>query len=465
MAVTDKASRYGDEVVQIEPIGIEHIDESERHGHVSSIFTLWFGANVELATLTTGAAAVALFGLSFQEAAVGLILGNILGVILLGLVSTFGPRLGVPQMVHSRAPFGFYGNFLPGAFNAVAGVTWFAVNTVLGSFAFEILFHTNFLIALVIMALIQVIVAVYGYNMIHAVERFMAVILTIVFLGVSVFAFIHANYALPFDAKSPLGQYTGIQGGIIEAVGLALSYLLGWTVFGSDYTRYLPAQTKSSKVFLNAASSNFIAGVWLELVGVALATIFPSQAASPNPINLLTGIHPNWMIPVVLFAVLIGTVTANVLNIYSGSLSALVINIPIKRWMAAIFVGILGAILAYVARKSYYLDFENFLFLLAYWLAPWAAVVLVDFFVIRKKRYQTGMFYNPKRFVRPGLWAWILGIVVSVPFFNQALYVGSFAYHHPHMGDISYYVSFVVAGLTYWFFGRSQVKEEQVPIE
>jgi NCS1 family nucleobase:cation symporter-1 len=192
---------------------------------------------------------------------------------------------------------------------------------------------------------------------------------------------------------------------------------------------------------------------------VALATIFPSQAMSPNPINLLTGIHPSWMVPVILFAVLIGTVTANVLNIYSGSLSALVINIPVKRWMAAVLVGIFGAVLAYVARTSYYLDFENFLFLLAYWLAPWAAVVLVDFFIIRKQRYQTGMFYDPRRFVRPGLWAWVLGIVVSVPFFNQALYVGSFAYHHPHMGDISYYVSFVVAGLSYWIMGRSQVKE------
>ncbi|WP_242848350.1 purine-cytosine permease family protein [Sulfobacillus thermosulfidooxidans] len=459
MAATKKASQYGDEVARIEPIGIEHIEETERHGHVSSVFTLWFGANVELATLTTGTAAVALFGLNFEQAALGLILGNILGVILLGLVSTFGPRLGVPQMVHSRAPFGFYGNFLPGALNAIAGVMWFAVNTVLGSFAFEALFHTNFVVALLVMALVQVIVAVYGYNMIHAVERFMAIILTLVFIGVSIFAFAHANYALPFDAKSPLGQYTGIRGGIIEAVGLALSYLLGWTVFGSDYTRYLPADTKPSKVFFNAASANFIAGVWLELVGVALATIFPQAASSPNPISLLTGIEPHWMVPVALFAVIIGTVTADVLNIYSGSLSALVINIPVKRWMAAILVGIIGAILAYVARKSYYLDFENFLFLLAYWLAPWTAVVLVDFFVIRKERYHTGLFYDPRRFVRSGLWAWIIAIVVSIPFFNQALYVGSFAYHHPHMGDISYYVSFIVAAIVYFILGQRTARD------
>lgn len=454
-----EGSQYGAEVARIEPIGIEHIEKSERHGHVSSVFTLWFGANVELATLTTGTAAVALFGLSFTQAAIGLIIGNILGVTLLGLVSTFGPRLGVPQMVHSRAPFGFFGNFLPGSLNAIAGVMWFAVNTVLGSFAFEALFHTDFMAALLVMVLIQVIVAVYGHNMIHAVERFMAVILTIVFAGVSIFAFAHANYALPFDPKSVLGQYTGIRGGIIEAVGLALSYLLGWTVFGSDYTRYLPSSTPASHVFFNAASANFIAGVWLELLGVALATIFPAAASGADPIALLSGIHPHWMVPVALFAVIIGTVTADVLNIYSGSLSALVINVPIKRWTAAVLVGLLGGILAYVARNSYYLDFENFLFLLAYWLAPWTAIVLVDYFIVRRGRYNTAMFYDPRRVLRPGFWAWLAAIVVSVPFFNQAMYVGAFADHHPHMGDISYYVSFLVAGLLYWLLGTRYARD------
>lgn len=456
MAATNNAEpRYGEEVARIEPIGIEHIQESERHGKVSSVFTLWFGANVELATLTTGVAAVGLFGLSFWQAAIGLVIGNIIGASLLGLVSTFGPRLGIPQMVHSRSAFGFFGNFFPGAFNLIAGAMWFAVNTVLGTFAFTTLLHTSFVVGLIIMVIAQVIIAVYGHNMIHAVERWMAGLLTLVFIGVSIFAFSHAHYAVPFDAHSVLGQYSGITGGIIEAVGLALSYLFGWTVFGSDYTRYLPKSTKSGHVFGNAAGANFIAAVWLELVGVALATIFP-KAANGNPIALITGIQPHWLVDFALLAVMFGTVTANVLNIYSGSLSALVINIPIKRWMAAVAVGIVGAIVAYVGHKAYYLNFENFLFLLAYWLAPWSAVVLVDFFLIHKGEYPESMFYNPKRIINRGFWAWLIGIAVSIPFFNQSLYVGAFAYNHGHWGDITYYVSFVVAGVVYWLIGKRQ---------
>ncbi|NMP21029.1 purine-cytosine permease family protein [Sulfobacillus harzensis] len=456
MAASNSAEpRYGEEVARIEPIGIEHIKESERHGKVSSVFTLWFGANVELATLTTGVAAVGLFGLSFWQAAIGLVIGNIIGAVVLALVSTFGPRLGVPQLVHSRSAFGFFGNFLPGAFNLVAGALWFAVNTVLGTFAFTALLHTGFLVGLIIMVVLQVIIAVYGYNMIHAVERVMAGLLTLVFIGVSIFAFSHAHYSAPFNPHSILGQYSGITGGIIEAVGLAVSYLFGWTVFGSDYTRYLPKTTKPSAIFGNVFSSNFIAAVWLELVGVALAGIFP-KAANGNPIALITGIHPAWLVDLALLAVVFGTITANVLNIYSGSLSALVINVPIKRWVAAVAVGVVGAVVAYIGHTAYYVDFENFLFLLAYWIAPWAAVVLVDFFLIHKGSYPESIFYNPKRVINRGLWAWAIAIIVSVPFFNQSLYVGAFANAHGHWGDISYYVSFVVAGVVYWIFGKKQ---------
>lgn len=448
------APRYGDDVARIEPIGIEHIEGAERHGHTASIFTLWWGANVELATLTTGAAAVALFGLNFWQAAAGLAVGNLFGVLVLGALSTFGPRLGVPQLVHSRAAFGFYGNFLPGLFNVVAGALWFAVNTVLGAYAFVSLFGVPFWLALTVMVAVQIVVAIYGYNMIHAVERWMAGILTAVFLAVSLFAFGHVRLDLPFNPQAPLAGVTGLWGGMIEAVGLAFSYLLGWTVFASDYTRYLPADTPPAAVFRNAAVANLVAGLWLELVGVALALVFPRAAASPNPLGLVTGMGTHWLVAVALVAVIIGTVTANVLNIYSGSLSALVINLPLPRWTAALGIGIVGGLVAWVGHRSYYVGFENFLFLLAYWLAPWAAVVLVDFYLVRRGRYATAWFYDPRRRVRSGFWAWAVAVACSVPFFNQSLYVGAVASHLSHLGDISYYVGFVVAGGLYWWWSR-----------
>jgi NCS1 family nucleobase:cation symporter-1 len=357
-------------------------------------------------------------------------------------------------MVQSRSAFGFFGNFGPGTLTALAGVMWFAVNTVLGAFAFQELFRTPFVLALLVMVVLQVVVAVYGYNMIHLVERWLAVVLTLVFVGVSIFAFTHVHYRIPYNSHAPVAS--GIGGGMVEAVGLAFSYLMGWTVYASDYTRYLPQKTSARSVFWNASLSNFIACVWLELLGVAMALVLPVYAADTNPTLMLNHIRPDWLGPVALVAVVLGTLTANVLNIYSGSLSSLVINIPLKRWMAAVMVGILGGILADIGHRSYYVGFQNFLFLLGYWLAPWAAIVLVDYFWVFRGRYQTDVFYDPRRVFAPGFWAWVVAIVVSIPFFNQTLYQGPFARHFPQFGDLSYYVGFVVAGILYWILARNR---------
>jgi NCS1 family nucleobase:cation symporter-1 len=128
--------------------------------------------------------------------------------------------------------------------------------------------------------------------------------------------------------------------------------------------------------------------------------------------------------------------------------------VPVPRWTAAVIVGLVGGVVSYIGRTSYYISFENFLFLLGYWLAPWAAIVLVDFFWVNRGHYPAQIFYNPRRWVGRGLWSWAIGVLASVPFFNQSLYQGPIASHYPQIGDVSYYVSFIVAGVVYWAWSR-----------
>lgn len=446
---------YRDEVLKVEPKGIEPVRDEERHGRPFNIFTLWWGANVEFATLAIGALAIIL-GLSFVQAAVAIVVANVLGAALLGALSLFGTRLGVPQLIHSRKPFGYFGNIIPGLLNFVAGFAWFAVNTVLGVFALQWLTKMPFTLALAIMVIIQVGLAIYGYNMIHALERYMAVVLTVIFLIVSYYAFTRGNLSIPFNVKA--GGFNGVTGTFIITFSIVFSYLLGWMAFSSDYTRYLPKDTPNRKIWSNAFWSLLISSVWLELVGAALATVKPIFI----PTDLVTGLVPHTVAVLAMLAVIVGTVTANVLNIYSGALSALVINVPIKRWQSAVLVGLLGAILAYVGGQGNFLSlFQFFLFLLGYWVAPWVAIVAVDFFFIQKGQYKTGIFYDKSRGLAPGFWAWLVAVVLSIPFMNQYVsqslnFAGPIAAHFPHLGDITYYVSFVLAGLIYLVLGKKE---------
>jgi NCS1 family nucleobase:cation symporter-1 len=261
---------YKDEVLQIEPKGIEHIVEGERHGRSTSVFTLWIGANVEMATLVTGTLGVVVFGLSFWQAALAFIIGTALGAALLGLLSTFGPRLGAPQLVISRRAFGFFGNFAPGILNIVAGIGWYAVNSVLGVFALAYLLGAPYWLGTVIMVVLQGLVAVYGHNLIHSLERYLSIFLVVVFLIVSVYVAGHMNSGLAASATGP-----GLSGGFIATLGVAFAYMAGWMAFASDYTRYLPTQTPRLRVFGAAFLGNLVGAGWPGLLGVALASMAP----------------------------------------------------------------------------------------------------------------------------------------------------------------------------------------------
>jgi len=136
-----------------------------------------------------------------------------------------------------------------------------------------------------------------------------------------------------------------------------------------------------------------------------------------------------------------------------GVIVGLVGHVRIARWKAAVVVGVLGAILAFggghpeETAKLY----TNFLLLLSYWASPWAAVVFVDWLHRRGQQVDPKLFESGRR-ISPGLYAWIIGLAASLPFWNQAWYTGPFAQAFPQFGDLSYYVGFIVAAIIMLIF-------------
>ena len=96
----------------VEQRSIDYIPESERHGRLFSQFTLWFGANLQVTAIVTGALAVVLGGDVFWSL-IGLLIGQVLGGVIMALHAAQGPKLGLPQMISSRVQFGVYGAVIP----------------------------------------------------------------------------------------------------------------------------------------------------------------------------------------------------------------------------------------------------------------------------------------------------------------------------------------------------------------
>ncbi len=456
MEATKSTEYYGEEVLHVEPHGIDPISVNERHGKPRNIFTLWFSANLEFATLTLGVLAVGLFGLNLTQAAVSIVIGTGLGAIFIGLLTTFGYRWGIPQLIQSRSAFGFYGNFLPALFNFISGMGWYAVNTVLGVYALQWLLPIGFVPDLLIMIVLQAVVSIYGHNLIHFVEKVAALFLAVIFIITTIYALGQIHFGIAENFKAPV--FSGTAGSIILTIGTTLSYMMGWLTFSSDYSRYLPHNTSTKKAFSFAFFGNFIPAVWLELLGAGLATVKPNIN---TPTDLVSGLMPHPIVVVTMIAIMVGTITANVLNIYSGSLSLLAIDvswvraIAPKRWIAALIIGIAGGIISYLGGTSgYYENYSNFLLLLAYWISPWLAIIVTDYMMHLRKSDGVWQFYEGSGNVRAGLYAFILAILASYPFFNQSILMGPIAKAYPQIGDISYYVSFVVAMILYAIFSK-----------
>src|SRR6266851_7703593 len=178
---------YGDKVAAVEPGGAEFIPLSERHGKPLQQFWTWVSPNMEFATIFLGIIGVWFFGLSFWMATLALVLGTALGSVSMGALAARGPLFGVPQMVLSRIGFGYLGNILPAGVNAlVAGVGWFAVNSVSGAFALNALLSWNTKVCLVIIVVVQLAVAFFGHNLVHLFERWAFPVLVVIFAIASV---------------------------------------------------------------------------------------------------------------------------------------------------------------------------------------------------------------------------------------------------------------------------------------
>ena len=443
---------YGAKVTAVEPGGAEFIPLGDRHGKPYQQFWTWVSPNMEFATIFVGIIGIWFFGLSFWLATLAIVLGTALGSLSMGFLAARGPLFGVPQMVLSRIGFGFLGNVLPAGINAiVAGIGWFAVNSVSGAFALNALLGWNSKVCLLIIVVLQIAVAFFGHNFVHMFERWAFPFLVVVFAIASVVILSKAH---------PGAHASNSLGGFLITLGAAFGYAAGWNPFASDYTRYLPPDTNRRATGLWAGLGVFVSCVVLEIVGAAGATITSLDKYGNNPTAGFTSHLATPLADVTLLAIALGAICANALNVYSGSMSflALGIRLPLalRRAIVALTFGLIGFFVALSGLHDAGVKYTNFLLVISYWIGPWLGVFFADQFLRRGKRVD-GLLFDRKHNPWAGFAAMLIATVVSIVFFaNQTEYVGVLPKHWPAFGDLTFEVGFVLAALLYALFFRLQ---------
>lgn len=423
----------------IEEKGIDEVSLKEAHGSPKAVFGLWMAANVEFATLTTGALATCLTGLSFAAAMLSILLANLIGAVILAYFSTFGVDYGRPQMIQGATWFGPLGNKLPSLLNFIGGFSWFAVNTTAGAYALNLVLHTGLIPGALALSVVQIAIAAVGYDFIHAAEKYLVYLLVLAFICLTLVAVKHLGLSAPANAQT-LKQMGGFSGAFILSTAIMVGYQVGWIPYSADYTRYLRTTTNAGSVkktvFTYAFWGSLISCVWIEGLGALIGSSIPFFS---KPSDLLTDWMPEWFKLPFLIAVILGTISANIINIYSATLSILAVGLKLKQHVASIGTGIIGAIVSALVIHSFVESYTNFLLVLGYWTMPWIAITLLCHLTNRVSRLPVSAAFI----------AWLAAIAVSVPFWNQQLFVGPFAAHHPEFGDSTFIISFLAGALLY----------------
>jgi NCS1 family nucleobase:cation symporter-1 len=445
------------ERTRIEVRSIDYVPRAERHGKVWHQGPFWFAGNFVLVTMVSGFIGVAL-GLSLRWTLLAIVLGVAFGTFFMAFHANQGPRMGLPQMIQSRAQFGSRGAVLPFAATVFVYVGFIVFDLILATQALQLVLPGGPWFWYPVLALVSIAIAVVGHDLLHFVQRWLTYVLIVVFGVFTVWAVAHLGDA-------PRQVETGwTLTGFLTMFSVAAGYQISYSVYVSDYSRYLPADTPAKKVigwtYLGAAGS----AIWLMGLGALLADRLEAPDAIGSLVAVGNELFPHFGTALVLISVpaLIGIMSVNAYGAMLTSASAVDgfrrVSPGIRtRITGIVVVTAVAVIVALVLPEDYLGSFNTFVLMMLYFLIPWTAVNLVDFYFVRRGHYAITEIFEPRgiygTWPARGLASYVAGILAMVPFVVTPAYTGPVAEAIGGV-DISFVVGLVVAGGLYLLLSR-----------
>jgi NCS1 family nucleobase:cation symporter-1 len=446
--------------VKVERRTIDVVPDHERHGTPRDQFTLWFGANMQITAIVDGALAV-VFGADALWAIIGLLIGNICGGIVMALHSAQGPRMGIPQMISSRAQFGVLGACLPLVLVVLMYLGFAATGTVLSGQAInEILKVDSPWVGIVIFGLLTMIVATIGYRLIHILGRVATVV------GAIGFTYLAIRMLMEYDVPALLGAKPFDIVTFLLAVSLSAGWQLTFGPYVADYSRYLPRSTKESATFWGTFLGSVIGSQWSMTLGAIVAAAAGDEFLA-SQVTFIGDLAGGAVIALGIYLVIVtGKLAVNCLNAYGGLMTMLTTataftrTVHVPQWIRTACVGgfiVVSVLIALLASADFLENFRNFVLLILMAFTPWSAINLVDYYLISKERVDIPALYDPDG--RYGRWnvtalvSYAIGIAIQVPFLAQRLYTGPLV---DHLGgaDISWLVGLFGTAAIYYLWAR-----------
>ena len=434
--------RPGD--LRLEGRGILPIEEPRRYGAAWRMFTVWFAPNVETSGIFLGAVGASL-GLGMTWGSVAIVVGTVLGCLPVAMLCTWGPLTGAGQVPTARLPFGRT-VLLPALVQWLSSIAWDAIVGLFGGEALQYVLGVPFVAGVAIVIVAEGAVAVVGYELVHVIEVGASAVVGPLFVVLTVKVLLHPGLTAARSSAHGLA----LAGAFILMMTLSFSDGISWASYASDYSRYLPTRTSGRAVLWYSLAGLVASFVWVEEVGLAAGHFLTDQTAVG--IDKLVG--GGALGTAVLLAVALGAVASNTMNDYTGSMAMQTLNVKLSRPVTAGVVMALAYGLVVWAHAGNVVErFSDLLLFSSYWLAPFVAIVAIDWYqrraTIREEIWRI-VAWEKLGYQWGALTALVMGFAAAVPFMNATGVIEGPAAKALDGGDLAYYVGMVVAALVYW---------------
>lgn len=423
--------------------GIELVTDEEKTGDsLWNAASMWFSANMVIATYSLGALGVTVFGLSFFQCIMCIVFFNILGALTVAFFSIFGCRLGLRQMILSKFLLGDYGMRVFAFINMIACVGWGAVNIMASAQLLHIINGGACppWAGCLILVICTILVTFFGYHVIHHYEKWSWIPNLACFIAIIARMAMSKNFTWGTTVG---GQTTA--GNVLSFGGTIFGFATGWTTYASDYTVYQPRDANAVRVFTGLMLGLCFPLIFTMILGAACATgtLTDARWAELYETNSIGGLvyailvekslHGFGEFLCVILA--LSTVANNVPNMYSIALSAQAVWSPLRKiprviWtIAGNFVTLAICIPAYYQFANV---MENFMNLIGYYLAIYEAMSLSEHFIWNKGKfsaYDYENFHDKKLYPIgfAGVFGFLCGVAGVVLGMNQVWYQGVIA--------------------------------------
>ena len=397
--------------LSIEGRGIEPVPATARYGSVGRIFSVWFTPNLVPAAFFIGTLAAAGFlQVGFITGVLAIIVGNVVGSILVGLLGTMGPKTGMAQMPLARAPYG-KSIVVPGLLNWLSCIGWDGINSIFGAAALSLLTGDRL------------------RRRPHRHRHLPGGARRHRLRGDPHVREVHGGRPRrhvrgPHRRDPRPGQH---RAGSTASPGSTSSAPSSCSAPSAPAScspgRSMPRTTAATcrraprrpAIFWNTVLALTISAGWLEILGLMVADKVTGTSVGTIRDDILGG---GILGALAMVAIALGTIAVNAINDYTGSLSLQAAGVRIPRIVSALIVAVAGFFFTlYLNSGDFAGKFESYLLFISYWIAPWAAVVLVDWW-LRRGRIDTAslMRFSALPSGLLGLASLLMGFIVSLPF-------------------------------------------------